>query len=291
MSGFVRIFEHIKTLAARVLVTSAALLCAVPAAQAGAPERVVSMNLCTDQLAMMLAAEGQLLSVSRIALDPHVSPMAEAARDYHINSGQAEEIYLMQPDLVLAGDYTPQTTLDMLRGLGIRVEVFGITSSLDGVTTQLAKMGRALHRTSRAKAMIADFEARRAALAADRGKRPSALLYYANGHTSGEGSLAHDILELAGFRNAAQEAGYHFGRKMPLEVLALTDPDLVITSTPYPGGSRAEAVMAHPAVKALKEGRTSTAVTDHDWVCGTPRVLDAAARLAEVRREMTGAQP
>src|SRR6056297_3081236 len=127
MSGFVRSFEHIKALAARVLVTGAALLCAVQAAQAEAPERVVSMNLCTDQLAMMLAAEGQLLSVSRISLDPHVSPMAEEAKDYRINAGQAEEIYLMRPDLVLAGEFTPQATLDMLRGLGIRVETFGIT--------------------------------------------------------------------------------------------------------------------------------------------------------------------
>ena len=78
---------------------------------------------------------------------------------------------------------------------------------------------------------------------------------------------------------------------MPLEVLALTDPDLVITSTPYPGGSRAEAVMAHPAVEALQESRAAAAMTDHDWVCGTPRVLDAAARLADIRREMTEAQP
>lgn len=271
--------------------TGAATLCAVPAARAEAPERVVSINLCTDQLAMILADEGQLLSVSRIALDAHVSPMAEAARDYHINSGQAEEIYLMHPDLVLAGDYTPQTTLDMLRGLGIRVEVFGITSSLDGVTTQLAKMGRALHRTSRAKAMIADFEARRAALEADAGERPSALLYYANGLTSGEGSLAHDILKLAGFRNAAVEAGYNWGRKMPLEVLALTDPDLVITSTPYPGGSRAEDVMAHPALKALQQSRAAATMTDHDWVCGTPFALDAAERLADVRRKITGERP
>src|SRR6056300_563463 len=58
------------------------------------PLRVVSMNLCTDQLAMMLADEGQLISVSDIATDPNMSPMAEAARAYPINHGQAEEIFL-----------------------------------------------------------------------------------------------------------------------------------------------------------------------------------------------------
>jgi iron complex transport system substrate-binding protein len=48
-----------------------------PAASAFAepPRRVVSMNLCTDQLAMLVAAPGQLLSVSRIARDPRVSAL------------------------------------------------------------------------------------------------------------------------------------------------------------------------------------------------------------------------
>mgnify|MGYP006999250795 CR=1 FL=1 len=43
------------------------------------PARVVSMNLCTDQLAMALAAPGQLISVSYIARDPRASAMAEEA--------------------------------------------------------------------------------------------------------------------------------------------------------------------------------------------------------------------
>ena len=207
-------------------------------ARADAPRRVVSMNLCTDQLAMMLADEGQLLSVSRIALDAHVSAMAERARAFRINRGQAEDIYLMQPDLVLAGEYTPSSTVEMLRGLGIRVEIFTITSSLDEVTQQLAKMGRVLHRDAQAAAMIREFNARRAAIEGDAQTRPRAIFYHANGLTSGAGSLAHEILDLAGFTNAAIAAGYDWGRKLPLEVLALTNPDLVITSTPYPGGSR-----------------------------------------------------
>ncbi len=240
---------------------------------------------------MLLADEGQLLSVSRIALDRHVSPLADKALDYRINYGRAEDIYLMQPDLVLAGEYTPASTVSMLRSLGIRVEIFDITSSLDGVTVQLAKMGAVLHREAQAADMIAEFESRRAALSNDKGAEPSAIFYYANGFTSGAGSLAHDILTLAGFSNAAVKAGYGWGRKMPLEVLALTDPDLVITTTPYPGGSRAEDVMQHPAVQALQKGRAAAAVTDHDWICGTPFVLRAAERLADVRRSLTADRP
>ena len=60
----------------------AALMVTSAADAQTAPLRVVSMNLCTDQLAMMLADEGQLISVSDIAIDPNMSPMAEAARAY-----------------------------------------------------------------------------------------------------------------------------------------------------------------------------------------------------------------
>ena len=139
--------------------------------------------------------------------------------------------------------------------------------------------------------MSAEFNARRAALASDAGGRPSAICDCANGYTSGSGTLANDILVLAGFRNAALDTGYSWGRKMPLEVLALTDPDLVITTSPYKGGSRAENVMQHPVVQALQGGRATAAMTDHDWVCGTPFALRAAERLAGLRRSMTGVQP
>ena len=275
--------------AAYVVMTCAAALSLAAPVAADTPKRVVSMNLCTDQLAMMLADEGQLLSVSRIAFDANVSPMAEEAKAYLKNHGQAEEIFLMQPDMVLAGTYTTKASVDMLRDLGIPVEIFDITASLDGVREQIARMGKVLHRDEAAAAMIAQYDARRARLEAREGARPSAMLYYANGLTSGEGSLAHEILDLAGFRNAAVEAGFTWGMKLPLEVLTMTEPDIVITATPYPGGSRAEDVMHHPAVAALRQSSDTTAMTDHDWVCGTPFVLRAAEELAEVRRALTGA--
>ena len=61
------------------------------------------MNLCTDQLAMLLADPGQLVSVSHMALDPLSSAMVEEAEAFTINRGGAEQVYLMRPDLVLAG--------------------------------------------------------------------------------------------------------------------------------------------------------------------------------------------
>ncbi len=66
------------------------------------PMRVVSINLCTDQLAMMLAAPGQLVSVSHLATEEQSSSMVDEARAYPANRGQVEQVFLMQRSLLLA---------------------------------------------------------------------------------------------------------------------------------------------------------------------------------------------
>ncbi|KPP86274.1 MAG: iron complex transport system substrate-binding protein [Rhodobacteraceae bacterium HLUCCO07] len=251
-----------------------------------APGRVVSMNLCTDLLAMLLAGEGQLWSVSQMSLDPMVSPLVEEARGHEINHGRAEEIFLMRPDLVLANTLSPRSTVAMLERLGIRVEQFAPASTLEDVRDRIMQMGRVLGREEAAQALLARFDARLEALEADEGPRPRAVIYHANGYVSGRGSLSGDILDRAGFENAAHAAGYDSGQVMPLEVLALTDPDLVVTARTYPGGSRSEEVLSHPVVRAFRAGRAGAVIEDQSWVCGTPFVLDAVEDLAEVRRRI-----
>lgn len=253
------------------------------------PARVVSINLCTDQLAMLLAAPGQLVSVSRIALDPRVSAMAEQAEDYQINAGRAEEVHVMRPDVVLAGMYSSRETVALLRRLGIEVVQFDIVKSLDDVPRHLAEMGTALGREARAAQMISEFESGLAALRSDleavQQDRPRAALYYANGYTSGDQSLAGEILAAAGLRNAPAEAGYEWGI-LPLEMLAMINPDMTITARRYPGGSRAEEIMDHPVIEGLRGQVGRTALTDQDWVCGTPFVLRAISDMAAARRAL-----
>lgn len=267
----------------------AGFLCCAGLAAADAPRRVVSMNLCTDQLAMLLAGPGQLHSVSDIALDPRMSAMTDEARDYVINQGLAEEIYLMQPDLVLAGNFTTRASVAMLRRLGVKVVEFEQAQSMPEVRDNILRMGEVLGRQQAAKAMVDDFDARLAALQSDVNDRPEAMLYYASGYTSSDVTLSGQILKAAGFDNAAVEAGLGNGMKLPLETLAMLEPDIVITSQPYPGASRSEAIMDHPVVKALRADLPSATVTDSDWVCGTPYVLRAIESLAETRRAMTEA--
>lgn len=259
------------------------LLAAAPAAAREAPARVVSMNLCTDQLAMLLAAPGQLVSVSKLARDPMSSAMAEEAKGYPVNHGQAEEVWLLRPDLVVVGSYTAQAAAQMLERLGTRVLRVAPAASLADVPARLRTLGEAMGRQKRAEALIAEFETRLAALRAEVDRRPSAALYYANGYTTGDQTLAGEILLAAGFHNIAGARG---GGQLPLEALAMAEPEALITARPYPGASRSEEILMHPVVRQLRAARAATANTGSDWICGTPHVLGAIEDLSRFRQEI-----
>ncbi|MDK3017586.1 ABC transporter substrate-binding protein [Pseudodonghicola sp. IC7] len=247
------------------------------------PARVVSINLCTDQLALMLAAPGQLVSVSKLSHDPDSSSMAEAAQAYPTNGSGAEEAYLLAPDLVLAGTFTAPATVDMLRTLGIRVEQFAPANALADVPARLRQMGAALGREAEAEAMIRAFESDLAVLSRTPARRPRAALYYVNSYTVGDRTLAGDILRAGGFANVAAEAGLSRGGTLALEQLILLDPEVIIEGRDYPGQSRAEDVLHHPALRALTGARVAGTLTDRDWICGTPKVLSAVRKMRDLR--------
>jgi iron complex transport system substrate-binding protein len=244
-----------------------------------APTRVVSMNLCTDQLAMMLAGDGQLLSVSYLAGDPRGSAMAQEAQNYIPNHGRAEEIYLLEPDLVIAGSYSTRATVDMLKRLDLPVAVIDPAWSLSDVSDRIVEIGALLGQEARADQLIADFDAALAEVAQPASDGPRAALYSSRGWTQGEGSLAGQILGAAGFRNIATEAGYDRGGIMPLEVLAMMQPDMVVSSAPYAGYSRSEELLLHPVIETFRQGQARANMRDADWVCGSPFVLRAIERL------------
>ncbi|MFT4151811.1 MAG: ABC transporter substrate-binding protein [Paracoccaceae bacterium] len=252
---------------------------------AGAPLRVVSMNLCTDQLAMLLAAPGQLVSVSNLATDPLSSSMVDRARDYVPNRGQAEQIFLMHPDLVLAGTYTATATVDLLDRLGVRVVRVPPVASLADVADQMRLVGRVLGRAAEGEAMARDFEAQVQALRIDL-PPATAAMYYPNGYTTGAGTVADEILRLTGFRNVGAEAGLTGGGTLPLERLVMAAPRMIVTSQPYPGASRSEEILVHPALRALQARAASATMSDADWVCGTPYMLRAIAAMAAARRAL-----
>ncbi|WP_430464424.1 ABC transporter substrate-binding protein [Tabrizicola sp.] len=263
------------------LLASASPLCA------DTPKRVVSMNLCTDQLAMMLAAPGQLVSVSHLASEVQSSSMVEEARAYPANRGQVEQVFLMRPDLVLAGTYTQVSTVDLLRRLGVEVVQVPPATSLAEAVEQIRIVGQVLGQDEKANAVADRFSAE-IATARFEGPPRSAAFYYPNGYTTGSGTLANEVVELTGFANIGATSGVTGGGILPLERLVMAGPDLVVTSERYPGASRSEDILLHPALRAVQDAAGVRLSSDADWVCGTPHLMRAIGRMQAARAALGG---
>ncbi|HEX2842968.1 ABC transporter substrate-binding protein [Hyphomicrobium sp.] len=273
------ILRMIGCLAACIGLTASAL--SAPAG--GAPQRVVSMNLCTDQLAMLVAGEGQLHSVSYLAIDPEGSVLAEEARRFPINHGRAEEIFMMHPDLVLSGTFTGRATVALLKRLGFHVEEFPPSYSFPEIREQVRRMGRLLGRESRAEELVQELDTRLTQFPdSDRKNwRPLAALHYANSYTSGSGTLASAVVERSGLENLGTKLGLVGTIRLPLEVLVASAPDLIIGGVrPSKAPALAYQTFEHPALRAVLEGGELTSIPDKYWVCGAPFTAQAVGLLS-----------
>lgn len=255
-----------------------------PAALAAgdAPRRVVSMNLCTDQIAMLVAAPGQLVSVSYLAAKPDISLMSGQTAGLTLNHGLAEEILRLDPDLVIAGTYTRRATVNLLRRLDRRVEEFRPANGFADIRENIRRMGELLGREAQAARLIAAFDAEAGALAAAPLGENAPVLgsFGANSYTTGGGTLENEIVGAAGLRHLGEELEITGTTRLPLEALVLADPDYVLLWERSLGDpSRAAEILRHPVLDARFGGERRVSADSRAWICGTPLTLEAVAKL------------
>lgn len=244
-----------------------------------APRRVVSMNVCTDQLAMLIAGQGQLHSVSALAGDPRSSAMSGEARAFAVNHALAEEIFLMEPDLVLAGTFSSRATVGLLRRLGFRVEEFAPARSFADVRDNILRIGTLLHRPGRAAELVAELDDGLARLRAGPHSGRTIALYEPNSYTAGAGTLANEIFSTAGLVNVAERLGIAGSTRLPLEQLIMAKPDMIGRSdSNYGAPALAQENLVHPAFRALS-GQDAIDLPVAKMICGAPFTLDVAFML------------
>jgi iron complex transport system substrate-binding protein len=254
---------------------------------AASPQRIVSLNLCADQILVDLVPLDRIAAVSHLAADPKVSAAAGRARHLPSTRGEAEAVLAFDPDLVLAGTYSTPATVALLRRLGRRVETVPLASDIPAVHALVRQIAAAVGAVARGEALVADMERRiAAATGAVRpgAKRPTALVYQVNGLASGPGSLADAVLAAAGFDNLAARWRLGAGGQVALETLVAGPPDLLVLTGPVDEYRTAVAAnLAHPALAAVRRERASLELPWRHWLCGTPHIATAIEALSAAR--------
>jgi iron complex transport system substrate-binding protein len=256
-----------------------------PAAD-GAPT-VASINLCADQLVLELADAEQILSVSWLAADPHESLFAAEARRYALNYGTAEELLSLGPDIVIAGTYTSPFSRALLRRLGRRVIELAPEVSIADIERNVRLVAAAIGQAKRGEELVAGLRADVDHLAAHRpAMKLATVVVRPGGFTVGSGSLADELIALAGLRNVAAEQGLDRWGTLSMETLLRSSPELVVlTDYRAEQPSLANTVLDHPALTRLGDERPTVTVPAALWSCGLPRSIEAAKLLQRAARE------
>ena len=74
-------------------------------------------------------------------------------------SGEAEDVLVLKPDIVVAGRFTKRATRELLKEKGLRVVEFDAARSLDDVKKQIRQMGELVQHPDRAAAEIERLDA------------------------------------------------------------------------------------------------------------------------------------
>jgi iron complex transport system substrate-binding protein len=260
--------------------------CLSPAAWA-APQRVVSLNLCTDQLAVLLLPPERIAALSWLSRDPDLSYVAQQAKLLPVVRGQAEEVLALNPDLILAGQYTTRPTVRLLKNRGIPVLELGLADDFATIREQLRLVAAALGVTERGEDLLAEMDRRLAVALPANDWRPSALSFAPGGFTAGAGTLTEAVLQAAGFRNYAAGQGLVGYGYVPVESIAADRPDLLLSGSgveDYP--SLSGRLLAHPALARGRTALNRRRLPGPLTACGGPFTAEAVEMLAGIRRQL-----
>lgn len=243
-------------------------------AGAAPPVRVASLNLCTDELVLLLAGPKQLASVTHLSQSPAETPLWQRARRYPRNDGSFASVAALRPDLVLTMGGGARDRAGIARRLGLRIVELPYPQTLADVEKGVRTVAAALGRPQAGAAWLARMEGLKRSLPA---RQADALWLGGSGRTVAATGLAAEWMALAGLRQRAVA-----GDRVPLETL-LVRPPAVLLRSDYRAGqySGEQRWLSHPLAARAKAGRTLT--TDGRlWTCMGPLM---AAEIARLRRE------
>lgn len=243
----------------------------------GQPQRVVSLNLCTDLLVSLVAKPEQIAGFSPTSADHSYSTIADVVENYTVHNGSAEEVIRLQPDLIVAPSHM-MGVAKLLERLGYKVARVSLPYSLDEINPTVMTFGELLGQPQRAEKVARDFTAAQNAVA-NTFSGQSSLIIGPNRYTTGRTEFRSDVLAVAGLTSAAPFDG---SGSISLEQLIVAAPDiLIIDDSTTNQHSLAQSFKRHPALQKMAATQTRRQLTmrSRDWICASPYIANIWQQL------------
>jgi iron complex transport system substrate-binding protein len=253
------------------------------------PRRIVSLDLCADQLLVALADPGQVSALTEWARDPNLSAVATAARAFPFTKRSAEEVMALRPDLIIGA---PFRTRAALAPLGLRDAAMidlPLQNDVPGIERAIATVAAAVGHPGRGRTLIAAMRRDLAAISQPPGRGRVAAYYQRQGYLTGTGTLVDDMMARVGLVNLAARLGRPPLSTLSLEEMALARPAfLVMEADTRVATDRGTAALHHPVLTAAVPPSRRLYIPQPLTVCGGPAYVRAVALLAAQVRAADG---
>ncbi|HEX6377332.1 MAG TPA: ABC transporter substrate-binding protein [Allosphingosinicella sp.] len=260
----------------RAFAFASAISLALAGPAEAAPRRVASLNLCTDELLLMLGDPRRIVSVTHLSQQPAETLLWREARRYRRNDGSLVSVAGLRPDLVLTMGGGARDRGRLASRLGIATLDLPYPRSLADIELSVRTVSAALGRAGAGAALLARIDRlkrTRPAAAAD------TLWLGGGGRTVAATGLAAEWMALAGLRQRAVA-----GDRVSLEQL-LVRPPAVLLRSDYRAGqySGEQRWLSHPLARRVR-GARAVATDGRLWTCMGPALAGEIERLRSAAR-------
>jgi iron complex transport system substrate-binding protein len=270
------------------ILTTVATLAISGAAAAQPSQRVMSLNLCTDQLLLQLLPRERIASVSFLSSSAENAFLTAESYGVPVNYGTSEEVLRYNPDLVVAGTTTTVPVRALLTRIGMPLVEVPPAENFEQIRSVTRMIARAVGEEQKAERLLQEMDAILAELAAT---APSERIVVAGWDGAGnvplKGTLFDAILTAAGGINVAANIttniGYGQVAAFDLEQLVAMRPDIIALGNSRIGKpDLGNEQLQHRIVRRLYSGRQIT-YPETLYSCGLPQ---SAAAARDLRRAM-----
>jgi iron complex transport system substrate-binding protein len=247
-----------------------------PKAEAEKPRRVVSLNMCADQIVLALADRSQIAGLTRNANKPELSAAAAQTRGLRILGTSAEEVLEIDPDLIVGMPARRGAVLSGVADRGYPALDLKSAESFADIEASVRSGASALGHPERGGAMLARMRADLSRIPRN-GRGRVAAYYQRRGFLTGTGTLIDDLMNRAGLVNLAGKLGKPPLSQLSLEELVAAKPDfLIVESATDQVVDQGTEMLHHPAIAGIPRISIPQAWT----VCGGPAYVQAARGIA-----------
>jgi iron complex transport system substrate-binding protein len=264
----------------------AVLLCLTGQA-AAAPQRIMSLKVCTDELLLDLVPASRIASITFLSREKASLRQWPQAANVPVNHNTAEEILSLHPDLILTDPFIAPSLRPLLAKTGARIVEVPPAENFEQIRADVRLVAKAVGEEARGEGLIARMDAQLRDLAAH---RPAKILTVAEwgggGYVPGKGGMFDTLLTAAGARNVEQGSfGYY-----DVESLIAANPDALVYGDTYEGTASLRADQdLHPALMKRYAGNRITYASLYG--CGVPESASVAKQLQDALRKVQPPAP